>query len=325
MSTHKSSMTTGAPAMKTVDWTKVLDEELATDIDDTDLRYKGQKRRDERPNGSARRKRQKNAGRRRRRGDKRRQRQSRNRRMRRGDKPLLQRPESNSGLIQRSRQVGAGRMCVKKWSVCGSCTKAKERCEWPEVEMMASRAGMSPWGGERKKQMKKVDGDDDDEVVILSSQKTKRQGGGETLEEVTDQWWGELIQAVSSHMDIANGHLEQIVSAAQSNGHKMQQHHLLMEGLVGQQQMLVSRLVEIASAAGSGGAGEVIEGSEELKEPQETQGEGSGGQEGTEGAPGEGPGGVLEDALGDEPENGARLEDGAGEEGQQSKGKEKAL
>ncbi|KAG6327520.1 hypothetical protein ID866_11568 [Astraeus odoratus] len=117
-------------------------------------------------------------------------------------------------------------------------------------------------------------------------------------------------------MDIANGHLERIVSAAQSNSRKMQWHHLLMEGLVGQQQMLVSRLVEIASTTGSGGAGEVIEGSEELKELQETQGEGSGGQEGTEGAPGEGPGGAPEDALGDEPENGTRLEDGTGEEGQ---------
>ncbi|KAG6326336.1 hypothetical protein ID866_12753 [Astraeus odoratus] len=36
MSMHKSSMTTGALAMKTVDWMKVPDEELATNIDDTD-------------------------------------------------------------------------------------------------------------------------------------------------------------------------------------------------------------------------------------------------------------------------------------------------
>ncbi|KAG6326639.1 hypothetical protein ID866_12451, partial [Astraeus odoratus] len=38
-------------------------------------------------------------------------------------------------------------------------------------------------------------------------------------------------------MDVANGHLEQIASAVQSNGHKVQWHHLLMEGLVGQQQV----------------------------------------------------------------------------------------
>ncbi|KAG6330543.1 hypothetical protein ID866_8547 [Astraeus odoratus] len=34
----------------------------------------------------------------------------------------------------------------------------------------------------------------------------------------------------------------------------MQWHHLPIEGLVGQQQMLVSRLVEMLSATGSGGS-----------------------------------------------------------------------
>ncbi|KAG6327228.1 hypothetical protein ID866_11862 [Astraeus odoratus] len=120
-------------------------------------------------------------------------------------------------------------------------------------------------------------------------------------------------------MDVANGHLEKIVSAVQSNGRKMQWHHLLMEGLVGQQQLLVSKLVEMVSATGSGGAKEVAEDQEELKEPQ---GEELGGQEGeTEGE--------LEYVLGEEPENGTGAEDGTETEGQQSKakgkGKEKAL
>ncbi|KAG6326258.1 hypothetical protein ID866_12830, partial [Astraeus odoratus] len=92
---------------------------------------------------------------------------------------------------------------------------------------------MSPRGRECKKWAKKVvDDDNDDDIVILSGQKTKRQGGGELLEEVTDRWWGELIQVVSTHMDVANGHLERIASMAQSNGQKMQWHFLLMEGLV---------------------------------------------------------------------------------------------
>ncbi|KAG6327258.1 hypothetical protein ID866_11832 [Astraeus odoratus] len=161
----------------------------------------------------------------------------------------------------------------------------------------------------------------------MSGRKTKRQGGGKSLEEVTDHQWGELIQAVSTHMDVANGHLERIVSASQSNGQKMQWHHLLMEGLVGQQQLLVSKLVEMVSATGSGGAKEVAVDQEELKE---LQGEESGGQEGeTEGVPGGAPEGELEYALGEEPENGAGAEDGAETEGQQSKakgkGKEKAL
>ncbi|KAG6327102.1 hypothetical protein ID866_11987 [Astraeus odoratus] len=59
-------------------------------------------------------------------------------------------------------------------------------------------------------------------------------------------------------MDVANGHLEKIAGASQSNGQKTQHHYMLMEGLVGQQQMLLSRLVKIVSATGSGGAREVI-------------------------------------------------------------------
>ncbi|KAG6327445.1 hypothetical protein ID866_11643 [Astraeus odoratus] len=103
-------------------------------------------------------------------------------------------------------------------------------------------------------------------------------------------------------MDIANGHLEWIASTAQSNGCKMQQHHPLMEGLVGQQQ--------------------------ELKELQEMQGEGSGGQEETEGVPGGALEGEPEDVLGNEPGNGTGVEDGTEEEAQRKvkgKGKDKAL
>ncbi|KAG6326892.1 hypothetical protein ID866_12197 [Astraeus odoratus] len=169
----------------------------------------------------------------------------------------------------------------------------------------------------------------DDEIVILSSQKTKQQGGGKLLEEITNQQWGELIQAVSTCMDVANSHLEKIVSTSQSNGWKMQQHFLLMEGLVGQQQMLVSKLVKMLGATGSGGAKEVVKGWEELKELQE---EGSGGQEGkTEGVSGGAPEGEPEDGLenvpGNEPGNGVGVEDGTGGDGPESKGKgkEKAL
>ncbi|KAG6326591.1 hypothetical protein ID866_12498 [Astraeus odoratus] len=103
-------------------------------------------------------------------------------------------------------------------------------------------------------------------------------------------------------MDVANGHLDQIASTSQSNGQKMQWHHLLMEGLVGQQQ-----------------------GPEELKELQEMQGEWLGGQEETKGVPGGAPEDEPEDVPGNELGDGAGAEDGTGEEGQQSKGKEKAL
>ncbi|KAG6326273.1 hypothetical protein ID866_12816, partial [Astraeus odoratus] len=250
MSTRKSSTVTGTPAEKSINWTKVPDEELATDIDDADSvgdakaqekrrRMRAARdaeiRRAEEARQEAERKRQaeeaEKRGRRRRRGVRGKQKQSRsgNGRPRRGSEPLLQRPESSSGQIWRPRRAEARRTPgVKKRSACGSCAKAKERCEWPEVEMSASRAGTSPRGGECKKQAKKADDEDDeDEIIVLSGRKTKRQGGGELLEEIIDRRWGELIQAVSSRMDVANGHLERIASAAQSNGRKMQRHYML--------------------------------------------------------------------------------------------------
>ncbi|KAG6326782.1 hypothetical protein ID866_12307 [Astraeus odoratus] len=269
-------------------------------------RYKGQKRHDERQrseNRNARQKRQKNTGRRRR-GVRKKQRLSRSRKLRR----LNKKPRSGSGRLRGpSEQRLAG---IKKRLACRSCAKAKEQCEWLEVEMLASRTGTSPQGRECRKQAKKAANDnDDDEIVILSSQKTNRQGG------------------MSTCMDVANSHLEKIASAAQSNGCKMQWHYMLMEGLVGQQQVLLSKLVEIASTAGSGGSKEVVKDPEEL---QEVQGEGSGGQEDeTKDVPGGALEGEPEYALGEELENGTGAEDGAETDGQQSKakckGKEKAL
>ncbi|KAG6328025.1 hypothetical protein ID866_11065 [Astraeus odoratus] len=122
-------------------------------------------------------------------------------------------------------------------------------------------------------------------------------------------------------MDIANGHLEKIAGTSQSNGQKMQCHYMLMEGLVGQQQMLLSRLVKIASATGSGGVREVIKDTEEPKEPQE---EGLGGQEKEmQGVPGDAPGDEPENVLGNELGNGMGAEDGPGGDGPESKAKDK--
>ncbi|KAG6326877.1 hypothetical protein ID866_12212 [Astraeus odoratus] len=361
MSTHKSSMITGALAKKTVDWMEVPDEELATDLDNTDLvgntkarekrrrlcmAHDAEIRRAEEACQEAEQKCQVEEVERRWKEEEERQQKEAEAEQKRKDEKAKRAAAAEARKQQQAdseAQASGSQMnasvcirctrlqlsCiipagVKKWLVCGSCTKAKERCEWPEVEMTASRARTSPRAGEHKKRAKKAaNGDDNDEIVILSSRKTSRQGGGKTLKEITDRWWCELIQAVSTHMDVANGHLEWIASVAQSNGCKVQRHHLLMEGLVGQQQVLLSKLVKGAGAAGSGGAGEVIEDPEELKEPQETQGEGSGGQEETEGVPGGAPGDEPENALGDELENGAGAEDGTEEEAQKDKGKGK--
>ncbi|KAG6328117.1 hypothetical protein ID866_10971 [Astraeus odoratus] len=258
MSMHKSSMIMGTLAVKITDWTKVPDDELVTDINNMDLvgNVKAWEK---------------------------------HRRLCVVHDAEIWRAEEavKSGLLWTNSEAAAaearkqqwvdseaqvskswasmstcirctrlGLTCiiptrVKKHLACRSCTKAKEQC------------------GECKKWVKKAANDDNDnnKIVILSGWKTKWQGGGKTLKEISDQRWGELIQAVSTCMDMANGHLERIASMAQSNGQKMQCHYMLMEGLVGQQQMLLSKLVEMASATGSGGAKEVAEGQEELQEP----------------------------------------------------------
>ncbi|KAG6326434.1 hypothetical protein ID866_12655, partial [Astraeus odoratus] len=273
MSTRKSSTVTGAPAKKSIDWMKVPDEELATDIDNMDSVGNAKAREKQRRMRAAHDAEIQRAEEARQEAERKRQAEEAEKRQKEEEERRQREAEAETGgrgEEARGQKAAVGRfggpgerkpdecvLGVKKRSACGSCVKAKERCEWPEVEMTASRAGASPRGGERKKQAKKAaDGSDDNEIVILSGRKTKRQGGSKTPEEITDRWWGELIQAVSSHMDIANGHLEKIASAAQSNRRKMQCHYMLMEGLVGQQQMLLSKLVEMTSDAGSGRAKE---------------------------------------------------------------------
>ncbi|KAG6327389.1 hypothetical protein ID866_11700 [Astraeus odoratus] len=280
---RKSSTTTGALAMKTVDWTRVPDEELVEEVE------KRQKEEEERHQKEAEAEQKREA--------------------KKAKRATAAEARKWHHADSEAQASGSQMNAVKKRLACGS-------------------TATSPRGGQKKKQVRKTaDKDDDDEIVILSSWKTKQQGGGESLKDITDRQWGELIWVVSTRMDVANGHLERIASMAQSSGWKMQCHYMLMEGLVGQQQMLLSRLVEVMGATGSGGAREVVEDPEEPKGLQEMQGEGSGGQEETEGVPGGVPEGELEDVLGNEPEDGTGAEDGAGEEAQKDKGKgkEKAL
>ncbi|KAG6327824.1 hypothetical protein ID866_11265 [Astraeus odoratus] len=339
MSTCKSSMTMGALAKKTVDWMEVPDKELATDLDDTDLvgdakaqekqeqEWKHQVEEVEKCQKEEEERRQKEAEAEQKQKDEERKQAAAVEAQK--WQQVDSEAQASGSWTNASVYIRCARLkltCiipagVKKRLACGLCAKAKEQCEWPKVEMTASRAGMSPRGGEHKKWAKKAANNDDNEIVVLSSQKTKRQGGGKMLEEISDRRWGELIQAVSSHMDIANGHLEKIVSMAQSNRQKMQHHYMLMEGLVGQQQVLLSKLVKITSNAGSGRAKEVIEGQEEL---QELQGEGLGGQEEEmQGVPGDAPGNELENAPGNELGNGMGAEDGTGGNGPESKAKDK--
>ncbi|KAG6328418.1 hypothetical protein ID866_10671 [Astraeus odoratus] len=170
----KSSTIMDAPAKKIVDWTKVLDEELVTDIDNTDLRYREQRKRDEKPKGSARQKRQKNA-RRRRRQDIR-------------EKQKWKDKERKQGACLHYAEVGKQELgkCIHMYQMHKAGAYV-HHTDWGQeafgVWVMCKGQGMM----EHKKWVKKAaDKDEDDKIIILSGWNTKWQGGDS--EHGTEQW-----------------------------------------------------------------------------------------------------------------------------------------
>ncbi|KAG6326638.1 hypothetical protein ID866_12450 [Astraeus odoratus] len=179
MSTCKSSTIMGTPATKITDWTKVPDNELATDIDDTDSvgNVKAQEKhrrlctahdaeiqKAEEVCREAKWKCQVEEA-------EKHWKEEEERQQKEAEAEQKWKAEE-ANCCCRGQKVAAEqtqRFRVKKCSACRSCVKAKEQC------------------GERKKQVKKAaNKDEDDKIIILSGQKTKWQGGGKTLKEVTN-------------------------------------------------------------------------------------------------------------------------------------------
>ncbi|KAG6328224.1 hypothetical protein ID866_10864 [Astraeus odoratus] len=169
----KSSTTMGTPAVKTVNWTEVLDEELVTDIDNMDSAEEVEK----------------------------------------CWKEEEERWQNEAEAEQKQE--------AEKVKQAAAAEARKQQQADSEVQMCEAGAYMhhTDWGQEAFGVQ-----------VMHEGQRTME---CETLKEITDQWWGELIQAVSTCMDVANSHLEWIASTVQSNSRKMQWHYMLMEGLVG--------------------------------------------------------------------------------------------
>ncbi|KAG6329021.1 hypothetical protein ID866_10068 [Astraeus odoratus] len=273
MSTHKSSMIMGAAAEKIVDWTKVPDEELATNIDNTDSV------------GDAKS-------------------QEKHRRLHMACDTEIWRVEEAHQEAEEQEWKHQAEEVEKCWKeeeerhqkeAEEQKQEAKKVCkagvfvphtnrgqEMFSMQVMHEGQGML----EHKKWAKKAaDNNNNDKIIMLSGQKTKWQGGSH----IQPHGCGQRPPREDS-----------------------------------QQQVLLSKLVKIASTAGSGGSKEVVKDPEELKELQEMQGEESGGQEEEiQVVPGGALGDEPEDVLGNEPENGTGEEDGTGEEGQQSKAKGK--
>ncbi|KAG6326488.1 hypothetical protein ID866_12600 [Astraeus odoratus] len=138
MSMHKSSMVMGTLAEKSINWTKVPDEELATDINDMDSVEEAEKC----------------------------QKEEEERHQREAEAEQKQKNKER-------KRVAAAEARKQQWAD----SEAQASRSWMNMfvgQEMFSVVMMSPQGREHKKQAKKLaDNDDDDEIVILSSQKTK--------------------------------------------------------------------------------------------------------------------------------------------------------
>ncbi|KAG6326789.1 hypothetical protein ID866_12301 [Astraeus odoratus] len=198
MSMCKSSMTMGTLAVKGIDWMKVPDKELATDLDDMDLVGNAKApekhrrlcaacdteiQRAEEVHQEAEEREWKH--------------QAEEVEKHQKEEEVRQREEAEKEKKRKAEERKQG-----KWEL-GKCVHMYQMHEagaymhhtnWGQevfgMWVMCEGQGMM----EHKKQVKKVaDNNDDDEIVILSGQKTKWQGGSKMLEEISNQWWGELI------------------------------------------------------------------------------------------------------------------------------------
>jgi hypothetical protein len=115
---------------------------------------------------------------------------------------------------------------LKKKMACSGCAKVKEKCEWPEAGATGSskgKAGMTlPRGGEKKKQVRslkarvedEVDKDDEIKVEVtgMRGRDVSEARGSWSLVEVVDRRLGELIDMVTSRLDVTNNQLWEMAS-----------------------------------------------------------------------------------------------------------------
>ncbi|KAG6327718.1 hypothetical protein ID866_11371 [Astraeus odoratus] len=117
---------------------------------------------------------------------------------------------------------------TRKRMACTRCAKAKERCEWLEVEVGPVKKTVtmmmtSPRGGEKKKRAKratqKEEGDNEGEPVLVGTQSVSkgRSQGEESYQEMVDHQWGKLIEAV----DKGFANLTSMVAASNMVQHSM--------------------------------------------------------------------------------------------------------
>ncbi|KAG6328306.1 hypothetical protein ID866_10783 [Astraeus odoratus] len=134
-------------------------------------------------------------------------------------------------------------MGVKKRLVCVGCTKLKEKCEWPAVEIAGggSKQVTLLWGGKKKKRARKSTVVDD-EVVVEGWKMGQLEAGGndavaEAICKLTRELTGQLDMLTSGVLEELQGQLnalENLIKTQQNIGQKMTQHYSILEDMLGE-------------------------------------------------------------------------------------------
>ncbi|KAG6326238.1 hypothetical protein ID866_12851, partial [Astraeus odoratus] len=134
-------------------------------------------------------------------------------------------------------------MGMKKRLVCVGCTKLKEKCEWPLVEIGggSSKQVMLLQGGEKKKRARKSTVADD-EVVVEGQKMGQPEAGGsdavaEAICELMRELTSQLDMLTSGILEELQGQLnvlENLVKTQQNLSWKMSQHYTILEDILGE-------------------------------------------------------------------------------------------
>ncbi|KAG6328077.1 hypothetical protein ID866_11012 [Astraeus odoratus] len=132
---------------------------------------------------------------------------------------------------------------MKKRSACIGCTKLKEKCEWPAVEIGggSSKQVMSLQGGEKKKRARKSTMVDDEVVVEGQKMGQPEARGSDTvaaaIHKLTRELTSRLDMLTSGILKELQGQsnvLENLIKTQQNLGWKMSWHYAILEDMLGE-------------------------------------------------------------------------------------------
>ncbi|KAG6329759.1 hypothetical protein ID866_9330 [Astraeus odoratus] len=142
---------------------------------------------------------------------------------------------------------------VKKRSACMGCTKLKEKCKWPAVEIVggSSKQVMSPWGGKKKKRVRKSTMVDE-EVVVEGQKMGQSEARGsdmvaEAICKLTRKLTGQLDMLTNGVLEELQGQLnvlENLVKTQKNISQKMSWHYVVLEDMLEELEMFATKLDE---------------------------------------------------------------------------------